>query len=71
MTLVRIDVIEGRRNPVQLEILAVTVHAMLDTRCPPKPVTELAAWLYGYAGNECEPRIRSLLEAYTTWPGSV
>jgi phenylpyruvate tautomerase PptA (4-oxalocrotonate tautomerase family) len=26
MTLVRIDVIEGRRSPVQLEILAHTVH---------------------------------------------
>jgi phenylpyruvate tautomerase PptA (4-oxalocrotonate tautomerase family) len=29
MTLVRIDVIEGRRNPVQLEILADTVHATI------------------------------------------
>ena len=29
MTLVRIDVIEGRRNPVQLEILADTVHSTI------------------------------------------
>jgi phenylpyruvate tautomerase PptA (4-oxalocrotonate tautomerase family) len=29
MTLVRIDVIEGRRNAVQLEILADTVHATI------------------------------------------
>jgi phenylpyruvate tautomerase PptA (4-oxalocrotonate tautomerase family) len=29
MTLVRIDVIEGRRSPVQLEILADTVHSTI------------------------------------------
>ncbi|WP_009478543.1 tautomerase family protein [Rhodococcus sp. JVH1] len=29
MTLVRIDVIEGRRTPVQLEILADTIHAAI------------------------------------------
>ena len=33
---------------------------------PAKLVSELATWLDGYAGNENEPRIRRLLEAYTT-----
>lgn len=29
MTLVRIDVVEGRRNAVQMEILAVAVHSTI------------------------------------------
>ena len=33
MTLVRIDVIEGRRNPVQLEILADTIHSTIVEVC--------------------------------------
>ena len=38
---------------------------------PAKLVGELATWLNGYSGNEYEPRIRSLLEAYTMRAGSV
>jgi hypothetical protein len=33
---------------------------------PTKLVSDLATWLNGYAGNEYEPRIRSLLQAYAS-----
>jgi len=52
-------------------VRTLVIAARARHSLPATLISELTTWLDGYAGNEHEPRLRSLLEAYAMRPGSV
>jgi hypothetical protein len=59
----------GEANLAIVRTLAIAVRARHSL--PTNLITELTAWLDGYAGHEYEPGIRRLLDTYRMRRGSA